>query len=58
MIEIKPPTHGTLCNSCFGRNGGVKEIEIHSDGTGQIIRLCADCMRELAEKLKEVIPGC
>ena len=53
MIEITEARHGFLCQNCFGRED-VKEINIHTDGRGTIIRLCVNCRKELAEKLKEV----
>ena len=52
MIEITEAMHGFLCQNCFGRED-VKEINIHVNGTGAIIRLCVNCRKELAEKLKE-----
>ena len=52
MIEIKLPGHGFLCQNCFGKND-VKELEFHTVGTGIIVRLCADCRKELIQKLDD-----
>ena len=53
MIEIKLPVHGFLCQNCFGKND-VKELVFYTGGTGVIVRLCADCMRELTQKIGDV----
>lgn len=50
MIELTKPMYGTRCNHCFS-NDNVKEISIHSDGMGIIIRLCAKCRGELIRTL-------
>lgn len=50
MIDITQAKHGFLCQNCLGKSN-VKEIEIHRDGTGSIIRLCVNCRAELAYKL-------
>ena len=52
MIEITEARHSFICQNCFGRED-VKEINIHVNETGTIIRLCVNCRKELAEKLKE-----
>lgn len=50
MIELTEPKYGTRCNNCFS-NDNVKEISIHSDGQGVVIRLCAICRGELIRVL-------
>ncbi len=52
MISIQEPIYGNRCQSCFGRED-VKEIKIHNEGGGVIVRLCAKCREELVEVLKK-----
>lgn len=52
MISITKANHGFLCQNCLGKEE-VKEIDIHRDGVGTIVRLCENCREELADKLIE-----
>lgn len=50
MIELTKPKYGTRCNDCFS-DEDVKEINLHGNGQGVVIRLCTKCRGELIRLL-------
>lgn len=55
MITITKPEGGFACscNCCYSRKD-VREISFNNGRMGHVVVLCADCIGELADKLKEV----
>ena len=52
MIETREPIYGNMCQNCMSKDN-VKEIVIHYDGQGVVIRLCNKCRTELANTLTD-----
>ena len=50
MIAVKNTRYGFLCENCLSNNN-IKEISIHRDGRGTIVRLCAKCRDDLVKIL-------
>lgn len=53
-ITIVKPMDGdvTRCKCCHTKND-VRDIEFHGYNLTDVVSLCINCRRELAEKLKE-----
>ena len=52
IIFEKPDNEYRICACCYSRDK-VLDILFQAEGHATAVALCADCRKELAEKLKE-----